>query len=346
MSENQKLFVLLIDGDNAQTAFIPHILQKLHEYGELRIAKVFHNKATIEQWEQIASEYSIEPIWVPNNTPHKNSVDIALVMDAMILFYEHMEINGFCIVASDSDYTRLARLLKSRGKFVLGFGAKQTPKPFSNACSTFVHMEELVSSPHSTAQSVNPVEVEPTVSEALSDKAFQKLFVRAYKHLEKTGAIDEETGWVQLRDIRETMGEISPQFQASNYYKYMRIFADKMKTLAEADSKKIEVYEHVDSTNHYVTHHARIPGYRELDRFRQAYKHAANDLNLKDADGWVSLSGIGSAIQKIYPNYQPLVYRSTKYSQLKKVIGQIMEDYPNTFEMNPKSQQPQIRLKQ
>jgi uncharacterized protein (TIGR00288 family) len=343
MSENQKLFVLLIDGDNAQTAFIPHILQKLHEYGELRIAKVFHNKATIEQWEQIASEYSIEPIWVPNNTPHKNSVDIALVMDAMILFYEHMEINGFCIVASDSDYTRLARLLKSRGKFVLGFGAKQTPKPFSNACSTFVHMEELVSSPHSTAQSVNPVEVEPTVSEALSDKAFQKLFVRAYKHLEKTGAIDEETGWVQLREMRETMGSLFPKFQSTDHYQHMRMFVDRVKSLAEAAPRLLEISENLASKP--VLHQVRLFGDKELEKFRRAYFYAAEDLNQKDKDGWVALSAIRNTLHAIYSDFQPLIYRSIKYSQLKKVVEQMAMDYPGKIEISQKNLHTQIRMK-
>ncbi len=96
----------------------------LNEYGALLISRVFHNKATIEQWERIASEYGIEPIWVPNNTAHKNTVDIALVMDAMSFFYVRPEISGFCLVASDSDYTRLARFLKSQGKFVLGIGTQ------------------------------------------------------------------------------------------------------------------------------------------------------------------------------------------------------------------------------
>lgn len=344
MSEKQKLFALLIDGDNAQTAFVPHILQKLNEYGELRIAKVFHNKATIEQWEQIAREFSIEPVWVPNNTPHKNSVDIALVMEAMILFYEHTEMNGFCIVSSDSDYTRLARLLKSQGKFVLGFGTKQTPKPFSNACSTFIHIEALVSSTDSIAQPALPVEPEAAVSEPLSDKAFQKLFIRAYKHLENTHTINEETGWVQLRDIRDTMGTLYPKFQLTDHYKHMRMFVDRMKALAESAPRILEVSENL--TSKPVLHQVRLFGDKELEKFRRAYLYVAEELNQKDKDGWVTLSAIGSTLHAMYPGFEPLVYRSTKYSQLKKVVEQMVADYPNTFEMNPKSQHPQIRLKQ
>jgi hypothetical protein len=318
-------------------------LDKLREYGELRISKVFHNKATIEQWEQIASEYSIEPIWVPNNTTHKNSVDIALVMDAMILLYEHSEITKFCIVASDSDYTRLARLLKSRGKFVLGIGTKQTPKPFSNACTKFVYVEDLVIAPLPIEQSISSsTEISPYSAE-VSDSDFLKLFIEAYKRVAKSGAVSQKDEEVQLRDIKEAMAALNPEFQSSDYYKYTRMLAEKLKTLAESDPGKIEVHERLDSKP--VIHLVRILEDREIDKFRMAYNRATDELKHKDKDGWVKLSVIGDTLQIMYPDYQPLVYRDIKYKQLKKVIGQMMADYPNTLELNTDSLPPQIRMK-
>lgn len=343
MPENQKLFALLIDGDNPLSDFIPGILRTLGEYGELRISKVFHNKTTIERWEEIACEYSIEPIWVPNNTTHKNSVDIALVMDAMSLLYEHSEITNFCIVASDGDYTRLARLLKSRGKFVLGIGTKQTPKPFSNACTKFVYVEDWVSVPLPIEKSASfAAEVSLSAVE-ISDSEFLKLVLEAYKSVAKSGSVSQEEGWIQLRDIKEAMAALNPEFQSSDYYKYTRMLAEKMKTLAESEPGKIEIHERQDIKP--VIHCIRTLEDREIDRFRMAYNRAADELKHKDKNGWVKLSNIGNALQAMYPDYQPLVYRDTKYSQLKKVVEQMRVDYPDILELNSDSQHPEMRLK-
>ncbi len=348
MAEDQNLFALLIDGDNVQVSFIPQILHSLSEYGVLRISKVFHNKATIEQWEQIAREYGIEPIWVPNNTAHKNTVDIALVMDAMSVLYERVDISHFCIVASDGDYTRLARHLKTQGKFVLGIGTKQTPKPFTNACSTFVYVEDLPSAASPVEQAPTPVEVAPALAKTapvkeISDSKLAKLVIRAYKQASKTGVVKGGAGWVQLRDIRDAMAALNPDFQASDYYKYLRVLAEKMMTLAESHPASIEVYEQADGKP--LMHYVRVFDDQELVKFIRAYKRAADELNLKDKNGWVSLSAIGSSLKALYPKDEPLVYHKTKYAQLKKVVEQMVVDYPTAFELNPANPSPRIRIK-
>ena len=348
MSEDQNLFALLIDGDNIQTGFIPQILQSLSEYGDLLISRVFHNKATIEQWEHIASEYGIEPIWVPNNTAHKNSVDIALVMDAMSLFYERPEISNYCIVASDGDYTRLARQLKSGGKFVLGIGTKQTPKPFTNACSRFIHVEDLLSEALPSAAPpveppVSPVEKPAAPAKEMSDSKLTKLVIRAYKEVAKTNSVKAGAGWIQLRDLRDAMAALNPDFQSSDYYKYLRIFAEKMMTLAESHPGSIEVLEKVE--NKTTLHYVRIFDDQELVRFVRAYHRAANELKPKTKNGWVTLSALGNALRALFPKDEPLVYRQTKYSQLKKVVEQLVADYPAVFELNPNNPSPGLRLK-
>ena len=112
----------------------------------------------------------------------------------MILLYERSEITNFCIVASDSDYTRLARHLKSRGKFVLGIGTKQTPKPFSNACTKFVYVEDLVSATLPIQQATSFVEEVTLSATEISDSEFLKLFIETYKQVAKSGAVSQEDG--------------------------------------------------------------------------------------------------------------------------------------------------------
>lgn len=343
MSIDQNSFALLIDGDNAQVSLIPQILQSLSEYGTPLVARVFHNKSTIEQWEQIASEYSIEPIWVPNNTPHKNTVDIALVMDAMSLLCERSDIANFCIVASDGDYTRLARHLKTSGKFVLGIGMKHTPTPFTNACSRFIYVEDLQSAESPAEQPTRPVEAVAAPVKEISDSKLTKLVIRAYKQAVQSGVVSEGAGWVQLRDIRDAMAALNPDFQTSDYYKYLRVLAEKMMTIAESKPGQIEVYERADGKP--LLHYVRVFEDPELIKFIRAYYRAADELNLKDKKGWVSLSAIGSSLQTMYPNDAPLVYHKTKYSQLKKVVEQIVTDYPTVIELNPANPSPSLRIR-
>jgi uncharacterized protein (TIGR00288 family) len=326
MSENRKLFALLIDGDNVSTAFMPQILHELNQYGELRISRVFHNKTTLEKWEQIAREYFIEPIWVPDNTEHKNAVDIALVMDAMTLLHDSPEITGFCIVATDSDYTRLARHLNSRGKFVLGIGAEQTPKPFRNACTKFVYADKPITAAMLEEPFMGVEEEISTPVEEISDDAVLKLVIEAYKQVVNDNNLNGD-GRVPLLEIKKVMMELN-----STYQQNTRVLAEKLKAIAEPGI--IEIYG--EPENKPVIHYVRVFEYSEIDKFRHAYHYAAEELKLKDKNGWVTLAAIGDALLKLY---------DTKYKQLKKVVEKMVESYPDFVELNTNSQHPQIRFK-
>lgn len=342
MLEHQKLFALLIDGDNTRIEYIQVALQKLRDFGELRISKVFHNKSTIEQWEQIAGQYSIDPVWVPNNVKGKNSVDIALVMDAMSLRYERPEIVGFCIMSSDGDYTRLARYLRSQGKFVLGIGEAKTPEPLRKACTEFFCVDEVETDSTTVERKAREAEfVAP--SKAMSDTDFMKLIVEAYGQVEVTKSHNGTDGWVQLRDARDRMGQLNLDFQATDYYKNLRVMADKVKALAKTEPQLIAIYEDTDSK--FIVHHVRILRDREIDKFRQAYKHASDVLKQKNSDGWVLLSVIRGTLLELHPDFQALVYRDVKYKQIKKVVEKMVGDYPETIELDLNSEHPKIRMK-
>jgi hypothetical protein len=336
MADNRKLLALLIDGDNTQAQFIPQILRALHEHGDLLIARVFHNKSTIEQWEQVASHYSIEPVWVPNNIKQKNSVDIALVMDAMSLRYERDEITGFCIVASDGDYTRLARFLKSQGKFVLGMGEAKTPDTFRNACTKFICLDDLGTANIPAVPVVN-VAKEEAPAEEISDKALVKLVINAYQQVAIKADPNQE--WAELLAIRNAMASLHPGFTGSTYYK-LDVLAKKIQTLP-APKRGLEIRETMNGKGliHYLT-----VGANELHKFRQAYNHE-DAIKQRDKDGWTSLSAIGSALSKLYPEYQPLVYRGTTYSQLKKVVEKMRDDYPGCVELKIATLSVAIRIK-
>ncbi|HEX2907073.1 MAG TPA: NYN domain-containing protein [Phototrophicaceae bacterium] len=335
MAENPKLFALLIDGDNVSAIVIRQIWNQLRKYGELRISKVFHNKATIEQWEQIASECGIEPIWVPNNTTHKNSVDIALVMDAMIILYERDEITGFCIIATDSDYTRLARHLKREGKFVLGIGEKQTPMPFRTACTQFIDIDELVQAPLDVSQ-VSSKQQTQTETGEIFDYEFLKLLIEAYEQLAENETPSVEQGLIQLAKLKAKMTELDPAFQLNT-----RLVAEKLKAFATTFPKWFEVHEQLDSKP--VLHQICLPEDGSIYKFLIAYLNAVKKRNLGDDGEWVQLSAIGQLLQELFPHSYPIRYKGVARPQ--KVVEKMREDHPRFIELNTEEEQPKVRFR-
>ena len=165
MSANQKLFALLIDGDNVSPTLITQILDKLKEYGEPFICRVFANRTSIVAWDAAVLKHSLGSIRVPNNTKGMNAVDISIVIAAMDLHYNRPELTGFCIVSSDGDFTELAIYLKERHKFVLGIGDERTPDSLANACSKFVNIKDL---PKAQATTPPPHATKPAIPKSPS----------------------------------------------------------------------------------------------------------------------------------------------------------------------------------
>lgn len=341
MSENPKLFALLIDGDNAQTALIPQILEAVSKYGKAVIKRIYGDwsQEQLKRWEPIASKYNFDIEHRYNASNGKNATDIALVIDAMDILHEKGDkLNGFCIVSSDSDFTHLARRIRNEGHIVLGIG-KDSSQTVKDAYDEFISTESL--------QSKNPVRVaKPKAAEELSDNDFLKLFVKAHKQVVKKGAEDQQ-GRVTLREIRDLMKESSPVI--SSEYSQMPKFVNKVKALAEANPNIIALEEQPDSKP--IAHYVHIKPAKaktvssEIDRFCEAYKHAAEVLKRSDKEGWVTLSDIGNILPELYPKHNPLVYRATKHSQLKKVVEKMVEDHPDVIELKISSHIAQIRIK-
>jgi uncharacterized LabA/DUF88 family protein len=142
----RRRIAVLIDGDNAQATLIEHMLAEVSKYGIVSIRRVYGDWTTpsMNSWKPVLQEYAIQPIQQFQNTIGKNATDSALIIDAMdILYTGHVE--GFCIVSSDSDYTRLATRIRETGSFVMGIGKSNTPKSLVNACELFVYTTNLMS---------------------------------------------------------------------------------------------------------------------------------------------------------------------------------------------------------
>lgn len=142
--ERTSKLAVLIDADNASAKDIKNILDELTKYGEATVKRIYGNFTSTQntQWKKVINELAIKPVQQFEYTTGKNATDGFMIIDAMDLLYTN-RFDGFAIVSSDSDFTALAIRIKEHGATVYGFGKKQTPEAFKNACSQFIYVENL-----------------------------------------------------------------------------------------------------------------------------------------------------------------------------------------------------------
>src|SRR5258708_6821006 len=142
--ENSLKLAVLIDADNAQPGNVEGLLAEVAKYGTAHVKRAYGDwtGTSLKGWKEQLLTQSIQPIQQFAYTTGKNATDAAMVIDAMDLLYSE-RFDGFCIVSSDSDFTRLAARIRESGLIVYGFGERKTPKPFVAACDKFIYIENL-----------------------------------------------------------------------------------------------------------------------------------------------------------------------------------------------------------
>jgi uncharacterized LabA/DUF88 family protein len=202
----QKLAVL-IDADNAQPSIIEGLLAEIAKYGTANVKRVYGDWTTpfLRSWKEVLLLYSIQPIQQFRYTVGKNSTDAAMIIDAMDLLYTN-KFDGFCIVSSDSDYTKLASRIREAGLVVYGFGEKKTPEAFVSACDKFIYTEVLVSKEDDSL----PIERKST-NELKQDTKLVNLLRNAVE------ASSDESGWSHLASVGSNIAKQAPDFDPRNY---------------------------------------------------------------------------------------------------------------------------------
>jgi len=206
-----KRVAMLIDGDNAQASLIEKMVAETSKYGLVTIRRVYGDWTTtqMKSWKDVLSTHAIQPIQQFQNTVGKNSTDSALIIDAMDILYEGA-VNGFCLVSSDSDYTRLATRIREKGVFVMGIGKNTTPRAFVNACEIFVFTQNLApeketrkSEPASTASPEPGAVAVPFDPLPLLKNAFDISV--------------QEDGWAFLGTVGGHLRRLDPSFDLRTY---------------------------------------------------------------------------------------------------------------------------------
>jgi uncharacterized LabA/DUF88 family protein len=204
---------VLIDADNAQSSVVDALLAEVAKYGTASVKRAYGDWTTphLNKWKEVLNEYAIQPIQQFRYTTGKNATDAALIIDAMDLLHTG-KLDGFCIVSSDSDFTRLATRLRESGVTVIGFGQKKTPSPFVTACDRFVYTEILEAGQQADDEETQrPPRTKRTAQELRSDT---KLV-----HLLRTAAesVADDDGWASLARVGSHVAQQSPSFDARNY---------------------------------------------------------------------------------------------------------------------------------
>ena len=159
MNKNINMAVL-IDGDNIPSAYIKEMMEEIAKYGNPTIKRIYGDwtRPGLNKWKSLLLENAITPIQQYGYTTGKNSTDSAMIIDAMDILYSN-KVNGFCLVSSDSDFTRLATRLRETGMQVIGIGEKKTPNPFIVACDKFVYIEILKTQSEEKTESKSTVDL-------------------------------------------------------------------------------------------------------------------------------------------------------------------------------------------
>ncbi len=206
-SEQQR-FAVLIDGDNAQASLLPQILAEVSKVGLITIKRIYGDWTTtnMHSWKESLHKHAIQPIQQFRYTVGKNATDSAMIIDAMDLLHSN-DVDGFCIVSSDSDYTRLATRIRERGLFVIGVGEKKTPEAFVNACDWFIYCENLAATKEPEKEPGKKVKKEekPGVPNPLP------LLLRGFE----MAAGEEE--WVNLASTGKVLRKLDPAFDPRTY---------------------------------------------------------------------------------------------------------------------------------
>ena len=212
---------VLIDADNIPFSNVKGMLEEIAKYGSPTFKRIYGDwtKPTVAGWKGVLLENAITPVQQYSYTKGKNSTDSAMIIDAMDILYSG-KVDGFCIVSSDSDFTRLATRLREAGMTVIGIGERKTPSPFIIACDKFIYLE-IINSPAVT-QEAEPVVKKPGTPSGNKRKnatGESQAQVKKVKRLIATSIIDlaDENGWAYLGDVGNLILKKQPDFDPRNF---------------------------------------------------------------------------------------------------------------------------------
>ena len=198
-------FAVLIDADNTSSRIVDGLFEEIARFGEASVRRIYGDFSSprMKSWTEVLQKHAIDPYQQFAYVTGKNASDIALVIDAMDLMHSG-RFEGFCLISSDSDFTRLAARIREQGLDVFGFGERKTPESFRQACRRFIYTENLLIGAQAQTQAGAPVKAQ-TPSDAVP------LLRTAIAQM------DSEDGWVSLGALGTRLANLAPDFDPRSY---------------------------------------------------------------------------------------------------------------------------------
>ncbi|QCE42592.1 NYN domain-containing protein [Psychroserpens sp. NJDZ02] len=203
---------VLIDGDNIPSAYVKEMMEEIAKYGNPTIKRIYGDwtKPNLNKWKSLLLENAITPIQQYGYTTGKNATDSAMIIDAMDILYSE-KVDGFCLVSSDSDFTRLATRLREAGMKVYGIGEKKTPNPFIVACDKFIYIEILKNESEESTS-------ETTTKSSAPKNNYDTITAKEIKFITSTiDDVSDDDGWAFLGDVGSLLQKKQPNFDSRNY---------------------------------------------------------------------------------------------------------------------------------
>jgi uncharacterized LabA/DUF88 family protein len=215
-SESQLKLAVLIDADNTPAAIVEGLVAEIAKLGVASVKRIYGDWTNphLKGWREVLLEHAIQPIQQFGYTVGKNATDTAMIIDAMDLLYTG-RIDGFCIVSSDSDFTRLASRLREAGMMVIGFGEKKTPKSFVGACDRFIYTEILrTEAPGPSRGGGRAAPRAPKATTTTELKRDSRLVTLLRDAVEDSA---DDSGWADLGLVGRNVANRAPEFDPRNY---------------------------------------------------------------------------------------------------------------------------------
>ncbi len=210
---NDLRFAVLIDADNVPYSNVKGMMEEIAKYGTPTFKRIYGDwtKPTVAGWKSVLLENAITPIQQYSYTTGKNATDSAMIIDAMDILYTG-KVDGFCIISSDSDFTRLALRLREAGVKVIGMGQKKTPLPFIAACDQFIYIEIL------SKKVPDTIKEDDKKEESVADGTIKHLDKKAIQMIASSiSDLADDSGWAFLGEVGKLILKKEPDFDARNY---------------------------------------------------------------------------------------------------------------------------------
>lgn len=301
MDEISSKYAILIDSENVSAKYIDSIFDELSRLGSITVRKIYGDwSKNINGWtKDCLLSYSIQPVQQFAYTTGKNSTDSAMIIDAMDLLYTS-NIDGFCLVTSDSDFTRLASRLREAGKQVIGMGESKTPKAFVSACTSFKILDSLVY--EDLNRTAKPVTCDGNASDESNITSIRDIKKTVYNIIDANDDKDKKT---HMGEIGSRLVNKYPDFDVRNYgYSKLSTFLNEEFDDLDIDSgrqKFVSIRNHMDS--------------------KSDIKDKILDLITQSSDTMYNMGKLNTDLKGIIPGFSIKKYGYSKFSSFLKSFG-------------------------